>query len=1010
LGFSSTRLINLIMKPNSELDLKELSFGVPIQAVLRIKPNLGHFPEDLKLNGDRIGILDVNNRIREEYECTNIFPGNESALQVYNTVLIPYLRASLEGVNISILAFGTSGSGKTYTIQGDHSSPGIINFFIQAIFEGLDEKKKMLTEGRKFDKTFTYRVKMRYLEVVNEEVRDLLKTASSNFNEGEIEVIPDEWEGMTVKGSTWIPCASSSHLVELLNMGKQNRTTANGSFGPLHEQSTSILAVEIFQITSNQSTLETTVLASRVYFVDLPCHDKLLDLNARIREGPYSQSIFALAKVIQGLSRGDQYTSYDDSLVTQLMKDMIGGNSLTVGVFCLQNGDPVGSSLVLSHMRMIRTIMNFPVVNDSRLIGLLRKYRLDIIELLHRISQSGTGSIDVMRQKIQELEKIIGVYNIEKLRVSDEKGALSENIRGLKESYNKLVKDKADLQKQLIETEEEKLRASKEVIELQIRIAELEENHADNKYSVSTRLIQAEKEIKLAQKREEKSMIAVHEAQEKMERALKDKTEIEMEFLALKKNFLEQGKKLNEERTQNERLTAELVNLVNANSVLANDTDYLSKLKTNLSGEQKNSASENLRLRGQVQSLQDDLMNASVEIEQLKVELTRYDLNQQRMHIEFDNRKLELERGYLQMAHKRDQDTNSKVQNTETVSKRIKNQDELLKSELTVVNRQLKAAERKIKELDDHLTEYKSHENEIGKENESLQGQLSELRAAYRAALGKNLGEGYASNTREELVRSYNARENDLQRQVNGLIAHKSSLIKTIRGLRSYARSLKHLAEDWAPSDHPLPQLLTMPPALLMEDDDLALDTKAQLTELERLRKRNAHLEQEIKAVQAQLLSYSEGTLKAPSKQNQERLFNEIEYLRANTPGSASNLESLRKERNDLKEENRRLLQDLRKSSGDPSKAQEIEKLKRIISDYEQGKPGVAGGAGSSRGLQQRLNYLEEILKKLEKERSELSVRATMAEEQLKNMQEHMDSSVQNYQRKILELSRRLGK
>lgn len=991
------------MKSNSEIDLKQLSFGMPIQAILRLKPNLGHFPEDLKLNGDRIGILDINNRIREEYECPNIFPGNESSLQIFNSILTPYLRACLEGVNISILAFGTSGSGKTYTIQGEHTTPGIINFFIQAMFEGLDEKKKMLSEGRKFDKTFTYRVKMRYLEIVNEEVKDLLSTANSNLSQGNLEVVPDEWEGMTVKNATWIPCANPSHLVELLNIGIQMRTRSNSNYGPLHEQATSICTIEIFQITSNQSTMETTVLASRVYFVDLPCHDKLLDTNARIREGSYSQSIFALAGVIQRLNRGDQYTNYDDSVTTQLMKDMIGGNSLTAAIFCLQNGDPMGSSLVLSHMRMIRSIMNFPVVNDSRLIGLLRIYRLEIIELLHRISQSGTGSIDRMKQKIQELEKIIGVYNIDKLRVSDEKGALNENIRTLKESYNKLVKDKAELQQQLIVTEEEKLRASKEIIELQIRIAELEENHEDNKYSISTRLIQAEKQIKIAQKKEEKSMIAIHETQEKMEKALKDKNEIEMEFLALKKNFLELGKKLNEEKAQNERLSTELVSLVNANSTLANDTDYLSKLKSNLSVEQKNLSSENLRLRGQVQQLQEDLMNASVEIEQLKVELTRYDLNQQRLHIEFDNRKLELERGYLEMAHRRDQDTNIKVQNTESVSKRIKNQDELLKSELSLVSRQLKAAERKTKELEDHLSEYKSHEAEISSENLNLQGQLDELRGAYRAALNKNVSNGFNSNTREELIRSYNARENELQKQVHSLIAHKSSLVKTIRGLRAYARSLKNLAEDWAPVGHPLPQILTMPPPMLMEDEDLNLDIKAQLVELERLRARNAHLEQEIKAAQAQLMSNTENFMKPNSKVTQERLMNEIEYLRANTPGSARDIESLRKERNDLKEENRRLLHEIRKNSADSTKINEIEKLRKIISEYEQGK------GGNNRNLQQRLAYLEEVLKKLEKERSELSIRATMAEEQLKNMQEHMDSSVKNYQKKISELSKELA-
>ena len=102
------------------------------------------------------------------------------------------------------------------------------------------------------------------------------------------------------------------------------------------------------------------------------------------------------------------------------------------------------------------------------------------MELLYQISNSGTGSIDVLNKRIAELEKQLILNNMEKLRYNDEKVGLGENIRGLKESYNKLVKDKAELQQQLIKSEEEKLRSGKQVIELQIKIAEIQEGAADN--------------------------------------------------------------------------------------------------------------------------------------------------------------------------------------------------------------------------------------------------------------------------------------------------------------------------------------------------------------------------------------------------------------------------------------------------------------------------------------------------------------------------------------------------
>ncbi len=57
--------------------------------------------------------------------------------------------------------------------------------------------------------------------------------------------------------------------------------------------------------------------------------------------------------------------------------------------------------------------------------------------------------------------------------------------------------------------------------------------------------------------------------------------------------------------------------------------------------------------------------------------------------------------------------------------------------------------------------------------------------------------------------------------------------------------------------------------------------------------------------------------------------------------------------------------------------------------------------------LKQKVFYLENAIKDLEKERSELKVRATMAEQQLKTLQEHYNKATHDYERRINELKRR---
>ena len=414
---------------------------------------------------------------------------------------------------------------------------------------------------------------------------------------------------------------------------------------------------------------------------------------------------------------------------------------------------------------------------------------------------------------------------------------------------------------------------------------------------------------------------------------------------------------------------------------------------------------DNEKLKKVNRDLEGELLNARSELDQLRAELTRYDLNNHRQQIEYDNRKAELERGYLQMAHKRDEETTFKYSEVDSKARRLQNQEDLQRSELASLSRQLKAVQRKNVELEDHLNEYQRHERELSDSYNKLQVQFEEARNGYRTAMVRNMNDGTNSYAREEMIRNYNARENELVGQVNELIAAKASMVKTIRGLRAYARSLKNLAEDWAPVGHPLPQIMTLPPATLMEDEDIAVDLRAQLKELERLRLRNAGLEQEVKALQSQVVANTDGYAKF-ALGTKERLINEIEHLRENTPGSSRDIEVIRKERNELKEENRRLLQELRKNTpNEQSRGGEIERLKRKIVEYEQGA-GNVGNNGNSRNLQQKVSYLEEVLRKLERERSELSVRATMAEEQLKNMQSHMESSVQIYQKKISELTK----
>lgn len=827
-------------------------------------------------------------------------------------------------------------------------------------------------------------------------------------------------------------------------LGRRNRTQAVTDFGPLSEKSTSILTVEVLQLAQNPNSSESHALASRATFVDLPGMEKLHEdaESLRIKEGnSLNKGIIALGELLNNLSSADgQYVRYDQSIVTHLLKDALGGNCLSLGLVCLQNGDSSGTSLMLNYMRQLAQITNYPVVNDSKQLGLSRKFRKENIHLTNIITSLGTGNLDSFSNQISDLERQLIEGNLDKLRFIDEKTQLGDRIRELKEAYNRLVKEKSDLQEELILSEEERLQIGKALIELQIENARLHEQHADSDFDVSNKLLHAESEVLAANMREEKAQQAINGMQDKVKEADESKRKFEIESMAARVNLIRLTGELAEERKKNENLALEVINLVNENRTHKGDTDNLENVKTNSLQEQGRMGLELDRLKKQNKDYEEGLLNARSEVEQLRAELVKYDLNSKRQAVDYDSKKVELERGYLEYVRKLETDTKQEVVSVEQKAKKLHHDNEINRSDITAVTRQLKLAQRKIEELDDLLAERQKSNEELTQHNNRQQLQLTELRENFRGKLVKSLNEGTYNDdilraAREELFRTYSEKEIELSDRLSKEQARNAHNAKVLRGLRAYARSLKHLAEDWAPLGQPLPEVLTMPPPILVEDEDGHLTVKVHQQEIEQLRRRNKHLEDELKIVSTQGSKGIERQIEelkgAPSSQGR--------------PGTGDyELDRLRKEKNALAEENIKLHNEVRdlmnklnqglprgntrmnpyeppnrdkfgarnaqNTAGAEALQAENERLKARLRVLEKKptEPDIITDGDDLRTLRIKVKHYQEVLKRLEKERSELSVRATMAEEQLKNLQEHMQGATQNYQKRIVELQRLL--
>ena len=146
-----------------------------------------------------------------------------------------------------------------------------------------------------------------------------------------------------------------------------------------------------------------------------------------------------------------------------------------------------------------------------------------------------------------------------------------QKMAEMKSKFNDMVKSKADLQQELIKSEEQKLKVSKALIELQIENTKMNEQIQNSTFDVNTKLMRAEDDLLEVNIKEERASKAIAELQDRLSEARNDRKDMEIEFIALKKNYYNVKNDSDQEKLKNENLGVELINLVNENKALQRD-------------------------------------------------------------------------------------------------------------------------------------------------------------------------------------------------------------------------------------------------------------------------------------------------------------------------------------------------------------------------------------------------------------------------------------------------------
>ena len=254
-----------------------------------------------------------------------------------------------------------------------------------------------ITEFQK-DKNLTYTVEVSYLEIYNERVRDLLNPATK----GNLKVREHPSTGPYVEDLAKLAVRSFLEIEHLMDEGNKARTVAATSMNETSSRSHAVFTLTVTQKRHDVETRMDTEKVAKISLVDLAGSERATSTGAtgaRLKEGAeINRSLSTLGRVIAALadfSMGKKNAAkvpYRDSVLTWLLKDSLGGNSMTAMIAAISPAD-INFEETLSTLRYAdsaKRIKNHAVVNEDPNARMIRELKEELAQLRSKLSGGAT--------------------------------------------------------------------------------------------------------------------------------------------------------------------------------------------------------------------------------------------------------------------------------------------------------------------------------------------------------------------------------------------------------------------------------------------------------------------------------------------------------------------------------------------------------------------------------------------------------------------------------------------
>ncbi|CAA2933622.1 kinesin KIN-5D [Olea europaea subsp. europaea] len=454
--------------------------GVNVQVVLRCRPlsedeTRLHTPVVISCNENRREVCAVQNiankQIDRTFQFDKVFGPLSRQKDLYDQVVCPMVCEVLAGYNCTIFAYGQTGTGKTYTMEGGArkkigefpSDAGVIPRAVRQIFDILEAQNA------------EYNMKVTFLELYNEEITDLLAPEEcSKFTEEKskkpIALMEDGKGGVFVRGLEEEIVTTANEIYRILEKGSAKRRTAETLLNKQSSRSHSLFSITI-HIKECTPEGEEMIKCGKLNLVDLAGSENISRSGARegrAREaGEINKSLLTLGRVINALVEHSGHIPYRDSKLTRLLRDSLGGKTKTCIIATIS---PSIHSLeetlsTLDYAHRAKNIKNKPEVNQKMMKSALIK---DLY-----------SEIDRLKQEVYAARERNGIYIPRERYLHDEaeKKAMSEKME-------RMELDLESKDKQLVELQELYNSQQELTVELSDKLEKTEKNLQETEHSL----------------------------------------------------------------------------------------------------------------------------------------------------------------------------------------------------------------------------------------------------------------------------------------------------------------------------------------------------------------------------------------------------------------------------------------------------------------------------------------------------------------------------------------------